>query len=220
MNSLLAKTELYPLTNKAGTGVAYGDVVILSSTYPAAFALNAASGYSSGLIGVVADPNGIINNSVGEIAIGGFAPQINLDTYATVNQIIKASGSQKLGTPHSAPFASGDFAVVLGSGTTPPAWLLGSTAASSVTASSSTPVDIASAGVVGVVSEYARGDHAHKGIHSISVTGSSQLFGDVLLMGATGTTLTQSGNNIIFAGAGGAGGGSSALDILQIQVFI
>lgn len=74
-----------------------------------------------------------------------------------------------------------------------------------------TPADVAAAGASGTVISFSRGDHIHKGVHSLSVTGSAQLFGDVLLRGASGTYISQSGNIItIFGGATGSSGGSSS----------
>lgn len=51
----------------------------------------------------------------------------------------------------------------------------------------------------------ANADHTHQGVHSISKSGSSQLFGDVTLTGSGTITLTQVGQNIDVFGVGALG---------------
>ena len=79
-------------------------------------------------------------------------------------------------------------------------------ASPSLTASS--PADVAGTAAVGVATDVARSDHAHRGVHSVSKNGSSQLFGDVTLSAGSNVTITQAGQDISIAASGGGGGGS------------
>lgn len=62
-------------------------------------------------------------------------------------------------------------------------------------------VAAANAGGIGV--DVARGDHAHEGVHSVSKFGDPALVGDVTLSEGANITLTQVGNDIAIAAAGG-----------------
>lgn len=66
------------------------------------------------------------------------------------------------------------------------------------------PVANASAGGIGT--DVARGDHEHEGVHSVAKNGSAGLLGDVTLSEGANVTLTQVGNDIAIAAAGGAVG--------------
>jgi hypothetical protein len=83
-------------------------------------------------------------------------------------------------------------------------------ASPSLTASS--PAEVAGSAAVGVATDIARSDHAHRGVHSVSKSGSSQLFGDVTLSAGTNITLTQAGQNIEIASTGGGGGATIYFD--------
>lgn len=69
----------------------------------------------------------------------------------------------------------------------------------------STPANVGSSGSAGASSDYARGDHAHRGVASLAKNGSAALYGAVTLTGGSNVTLTQAGNNIEIAAAGGGG---------------
>lgn len=57
-------------------------------------------------------------------------------------------------------------------------------------------------------SNYAKEDHTHEGLHSISVFGDSTLIkGDAVLQQGTGITLTRTGSIISITASGGGGGG-------------
>lgn len=125
MNTLLGRTIQYPALNLAGTGVAYGDIVLLASQTASAFILNTKQAYVSGTFGVVLEPAGIAANAIGLVSFGGYVPKVNLSTFAYPDYLFTSSNSQKLATPHSQPLVAGDFGRVLGTGTTPPALLFG-----------------------------------------------------------------------------------------------
>ena len=67
----------------------------------------------------------------------------------------------------------------------------------------STPTEVGSTGTSGTSVLSARGDHQHKGLHSIAVSGNSALYGDAVLVQGTNITLTQVGQNITVAATGG-----------------
>lgn len=112
-------------TNKSGASVNYGDFVIVDNTTAQAFKTTNIEGDVSGEPGVVMEPNGIANNGRGFIATGGDVPQLNLDTAAALLDYVRSSTTVGKGKPHSSPKVAGDFAQVLGTGTTPPARLFG-----------------------------------------------------------------------------------------------
>lgn len=122
----IGRTEMAVLTNKSGGLLAYGSVVIVDTANAAAFNSTTTAGYVSGRVGVVIDPGGIANNAPGLVAFSGWVPRINLDASASIGDMIKSSTVAGQGTPHASPLASGDFAQVIGSGTTPQALLFGS----------------------------------------------------------------------------------------------
>lgn len=126
MNTALNRTGVALLTNKSGGSVAQGDVVIVDTANASAFTTTTTAGFVNGLIGVVIEPNGIANNSLGLVAFGIWSPKINLNTAATIGQFIKHHSVAKQGTPHSSPMVAGDFAIALEASATPAGLLLGS----------------------------------------------------------------------------------------------
>jgi hypothetical protein len=72
---------------------------------------------------------------------------------------------------------------------------------------SAAPPVIAPASVTGAdTAHFARGDHTHEGLHSIAKSGAAQITGDSTLSQGANITLTQSGNDISIAAAGGISG--------------
>lgn len=125
-NNSLGRTEQAILTNKSGGSLAQGDVVIVDSANAAAVTTTTTSGFINGRIGVVLEPNGIANNDLGMIAFSGYVPKINLSSSASLGDLVKTHTVAKQGVRHAAPAAAGDFAQVLGTGTSPAALLFGS----------------------------------------------------------------------------------------------
>lgn len=125
-NTALNRTTQALLTNKSGGALVYGDVVVLDNTNSNGFTTTTTAGLSTRGLGVILEPSGIANNASGMVAIGGWVPQINLNTAATVGQFIKTHTVAGQGTPHSSPQVEGDFAVALTASATPPAMLFGS----------------------------------------------------------------------------------------------
>lgn len=124
-NTALGRSEVALLTNKSGGSVAQGDVVIVDTANTSAFTTTTSTGYTSGRIGVVLEPNGIANNGIGLIAFGGYVPVINLSGTGNIGDLVKVHSVAKQGVRHTAPQISGDFAQVLATSATPPALLFG-----------------------------------------------------------------------------------------------
>ncbi len=124
-NTALNRTTQALLTNKSGGNLVYGDVVVLDNTNASGFTTTTSAGLSTRGIGVILEPSGIVNNASGMVAIGGWVPQVNLNTASTVGQFIRTHTVAGQGTPHSSPQLEGDFAVALTASATPPAMLFG-----------------------------------------------------------------------------------------------
>jgi hypothetical protein len=118
-----------PLTNKSGGTVNLGDVVYLDDSNTEAFQISCTTFFDTYVFGVVVDAS-IANNAVGNICLGGYVAQINLDASASIGDHISNSGSCGQGSPRAAysfgggfPWDTGQFAVALSAGTTPSAYL-------------------------------------------------------------------------------------------------
>ncbi len=125
-NTALNRTTQTLMTNKSGGSVAYGGVVIVDTTTDSSFTTTTTGGLSTAQVGVVLEPNGIANNALGMVAVGGWCPRITLNTASTRGQFIKTHTVAGQGTPHSSPQVEGDFAVALEASTTPACNLFGS----------------------------------------------------------------------------------------------
>lgn len=126
MNTALNRTTIAFLTNKSGGALTYGAVVVLDNTNANGFTTTTSAGLSTRGLGVILDVAGIANNATGAVAIGGWCPQVNLNTAATVGQFLKTHTVAGQATPHDSPQVEGDFAVALSASATPPAMLFGS----------------------------------------------------------------------------------------------
>lgn len=124
-NTALFITEAQPLGNKSGGALAQGDVVVIDTANAAAVTTTTTGAYTSTRIGVVIEPNGIANNAVGRIAFSGYVPKLTLNASASLGNMVKTHTVAKQGTSHAAPQVVGDFAEVLGTGTSPAALLFG-----------------------------------------------------------------------------------------------
>lgn len=125
MNIALTRSLIAPLLNDSGSDLNFGDVVIVKPSTAKAFTTTTISGFVDGHIGVIVDPGGILDGSIGMIAFSGYVPRINLNTAAALNDYIKTHTVAGQGTPHATPAESGDFAIVLETGSTPAALLFG-----------------------------------------------------------------------------------------------
>lgn len=123
MISGLNRTQVLYLTNKSGGAVVKGDVVIIDSANASAFDVDTSGAYINGAIGVVIEPAGIADNSIGAIAIEGYVPQINLSGAATLGDLFKTHTVAGQAASHAAPFEAGDFGMVLEASATPQAML-------------------------------------------------------------------------------------------------
>ncbi len=125
-NTALNRTTQVLLTNKSGGNLTYGAVVVLDNTNTNGFTTTTTAGLSTRGLGVILEPSGIANNASGMVAVGGWCPQVNLNTAAAIGQFIKTHTVAGQGTPHASPQVEGDFAVALSASATPPCNLFGS----------------------------------------------------------------------------------------------
>src|SRR5689334_3071411 len=122
-NQALNRTSVVILTNKSGGDLTKGAVVITGTATAKAFTTTTSSGYKSSNIGVLLE--NIANNSAGMVALGQWAPKVNLASSASLYDFIKCHTVAGQGTPHAAPSQAGDFAIALETGTSPSAFLFG-----------------------------------------------------------------------------------------------
>lgn len=122
-NGLLNRTVVEIKTNKSGGAHAQGDVCVEDIANANSVINDTSGAYIDGVIWVCMEPAGVANNAQGLYACAGFVPVINLDTSAALGDFVGTSTTTKKGTPHAAPAISGDFAQVLGTGTSPAATL-------------------------------------------------------------------------------------------------
>jgi hypothetical protein len=125
MNLSLIRTQVSILWNNSGADVAQGDIVIIDTSQATSFDTTTTAQYKDGFIGVVIDNNGIADGDKGLVAFGGTVPKINLNTSATIGQVISTHTVAGQGTPNDAPLKAGDFAVALEAGTSPVCVLFG-----------------------------------------------------------------------------------------------
>jgi hypothetical protein len=123
-NTALNRTLATLSTNKSGGAVAFGDVVVIDLTTDSSFTTTAVLGYTGGIVGVVLEPDGIAGDALGMVAYGGWVPQINLSAAGTWGDLVRTSGTAKIGVRHAAPVLTGDFAVVWGDQDDPPAQIV------------------------------------------------------------------------------------------------
>lgn len=112
-----------PLTNKSAGAVAAGDTVILSSGTAASFTTTTSAGQTDDFVGVVYDAT-IAQDAVGLVIVQGFVPLITLSSSASLGDYVKTHSVAKQSAP-SATRGSGSFGQVLGTGTTPAAFIWG-----------------------------------------------------------------------------------------------
>lgn len=124
-NTALGRMVVAPLTNKSGGDLTQGAVVIVSSGTAAAFTTTTTVGYADGQPGVIIEPNGIANNATGLVAFAGPIPKINLSGSASLGDLFKTHSVAGQAVRHAAPMVTGDFGIVLETGTTPKAILFG-----------------------------------------------------------------------------------------------
>jgi len=124
MPTALNRSIVVFLTNKSGLQVSYGSVVVLNAV-SSSFTLNTTEGLINNSVGVVAEPTGISNDAQGAVIIGGYVPQINLDSGCTILDFIKTSSTSGKGKPFT-PKGRGAFGQALTASVNPEAILFGS----------------------------------------------------------------------------------------------
>lgn len=220
MNTALNRTTVLQLTNKSGGSVAKGDVVIIDLATASSFTTTTTGAYTDGQIGVILDGS-IANNAVGAVAVGGYVPQINLSGSASLGDLFKTHTVAKQAVRHAAPVVSGDFGMVLATGTTPAAILFGSPKnASSITLASvaeagtgtDTSKAVTPAGLFPAFADVASGSTTNIGAATtdkVRITGTTTITAfDTIAAGIRRTcyfagalTLTHNGTSLILPGA-------------------
>ncbi len=122
---LLENTGVVIKTNKSGGAHAYGDVCVEDLSNTNAVINDSGGAYADGIVWVCLETGGIADDEQGKYACAIKVPQINLDGSASLGDLVGTSTTPQQGTPHAPPMMTGDFAMVLGTGTTPPAVLFG-----------------------------------------------------------------------------------------------
>lgn len=125
MRTNLGRTECTILQNKSGGDLLYGDVVIVDTANASAFTTTTTAAYIAGKVGVILDPNGIVDDGFGLIAFGGYVPQINLSASADIGDMVATHTVAGQGAAHAAPITAGDFCQVTTAGASPEALLFG-----------------------------------------------------------------------------------------------
>ncbi len=120
-NPSLNSTVRLLLTNASGGAVLQGAVVILDVTTKS-FTTTTIAGFNTRGVGVVLDPAGIANGAVGQVAVAGYVPKINLNAGGTPGDKVRTHTVAGQGAVSSSN-QTGDFGYILGSGTTPEAVL-------------------------------------------------------------------------------------------------
>lgn len=110
------------LTNKSGGSLTEGAVVRVDTGTAASFTTTTTSGYAAGLIGVIIDAS-IANNASGKVCVAGYVSKVTLASSASLGDFVKTHTVAGQGTP--GVLGTGSFAQVLGTGTSPAAWLVG-----------------------------------------------------------------------------------------------
>ena len=113
------------LTNNSGGHMSQGAVGYVNNVNPHSVYGTNTHALSTATMVVVADVAGIDDGNMGNFAVGGYVPVINLDNSANLGDLFCSSTSLGQATPHAAPVTTGDFGQVLGTGTTPDATLWG-----------------------------------------------------------------------------------------------
>lgn len=123
--NLIGRVLVDSVTNKSGGALAKGDVVIVDTSNDRAVTTTT-SARSETTVGVVIEENGIANNATGRVQFGGYVSLVNVPASVTRGHYIETHTVAKQATGNSTR-RSGSFGQFATGGTTPTAWLWGST---------------------------------------------------------------------------------------------
>lgn len=128
MGSIFGRAVIVPLTNKSGSGVIAGDIVVIDSANDRAFTTTTTAGFTSG-VGIAQET--IASNATGRVLLEGYAALVNVNASVTRGNFGKTHTVAKQATDAGATRGAGTFCRFLSGGTTPdayvwPADLLGS----------------------------------------------------------------------------------------------
>jgi bifunctional DNA-binding transcriptional regulator/antitoxin component of YhaV-PrlF toxin-antitoxin module len=122
LDLIRGRQVVIPLTNRSGSEVAEGDVVILDSTSDESFKTTTTARYDDTLVGVAQET--IANLGVGRILVAGYAPLVNVDAAVTRLHFMETFTVAKQAHGNAAR-RTGSTGQFLSSGTTPSAHLWG-----------------------------------------------------------------------------------------------
>lgn len=123
--NLIGRVLVDSVTNKSGGALAKGDVVIVDTSNDRAVTTTT-TGQAEVTVGVVIEENGIANNAVGRVQFGGYVGLVNVPSSMTRGRYLETHTVAKQATG-SATRRAGSFGQFATGGTTPTAWLWGST---------------------------------------------------------------------------------------------
>lgn len=113
---------------------------------------------------------------------------------------------QQLYNPISDAPVYSEYAVTPSENTTSDVVDASETQAGKVLLSSSSPPDVSTASAKGTSTQVAHADHTHAGVHSVFLTGDSNLYGDIQLDPGAGVSFSRAGNKITITGTTAAVG--------------
>lgn len=157
MGNSLNKSQVLNLRNKSGVAVNQGDSVIFDNTTQESFTVTGSAALANTLIGVVLDQAGIANNGNGLICFEGYVPKVNLTSFGSIRDSIGLSSTSKTAVPHTL-IQPGDFGQILGTGTSPSAYIWGF------------PIQANTGSSGSMVADYQQTDY-HGGVIGLALTG-------------------------------------------------
>jgi hypothetical protein len=125
MTTLLNRTLSAVKINESGGAHSQGDICIEDPSNAGSVINDTSGSFADGPLWVCLEPAGVADGAQGLYASLGYVPKITLSASASLGDLVRSHTVAKQGTPHAAPMGPGDFAQVLGTGTSPEAWLFG-----------------------------------------------------------------------------------------------
>lgn len=122
LDLIRGRQVVVPLTNRAGSTVSEGDVVILSGANDESFDDTTTGQYAASYIGIVQEE--IDSLGVGRVLISGYAPLVNVGSAVARLDFIETDTAARQATGN-ATRRSGSFGQFIKSGTSPSALIWG-----------------------------------------------------------------------------------------------
>lgn len=125
-NTALNRTTIVQLTNKSGSNLPQGTIVVVDTDNDKSFETITTSGYTATNVGVILEPNGINNNEIGGVGLAGWVPKVLVSGDHNAGAYLRTSPT----VGYAIPFASagaGDFGIALQNDANPEGFLFGNT---------------------------------------------------------------------------------------------